>query len=223
MAEKKATNPAAETLRQAAREELARRDRQENLDQLAPATRALHLALEPGAGPEEFQAAALVLRSDPGAACQGFDSKLGYAADLIDGGLRLTVRRAAGFDLGKAKVQVSLCAADQEAEELAGPGASLAVRMLARRAVATKYHLAAVEGRYTTELAAWRAQEKSMHPDRVDYFEKRIERAQRMHLAALKALIEAQRIPLPTVQIATTAGVSVNVGGPAGQVRGAET
>ena len=219
----KANNPAAAVLREAIAEGKQRQARREGFDQLTDAAKALHLALEPGASAEQLHAAALVLRSDPGAARKGFDSELGYVSDLIDGGLRLAVRRAAGFDMEQAKTQVMLCAADQEAEELAGWGASLAVRMLARRAVATKYHLGAIEGRYMLELAASDRLRQPLSDKRREFFEKRIERTQRMHLAALKALIDAQRIPLPTVQIATTAGVSVNVGGPAGQVRGAET
>lgn len=183
-----------------------------------------------GASQADFQAAALVLRETPQVCPDGLEPIAARLRSVLQGGLSAVVDRAAGESLTITPLFRDLLEADaaRECEELAGgPDAPLAVRLLAQRVMACKFALGLAEEDVRAFLSK---QESTPRAPSVDVsghsisvalgdigpLEKRRESAHRMYLGALKALTDAQRLPLPpVVQIAAPAASMVQLRVPA--------
>jgi hypothetical protein len=132
-------------------------------------------------------------------------------------GLHSLIAHCAGSGEGSEQMKKLIHAdsLNQIDELCGGPSAPAAIRLLAMRVVTTRLHLADTELIYQELLkkmpegvspSVLEAREK-----RVDVYGKRVARAQHLYLSAIKALTDAQRLPLPTVQIAAPGGSIVNV------------
>lgn len=154
--------------------------------------------------------------------------------DYMSGGLLSLLERCIGPG-DKAAARILLADSESEIEALAGGlNASPALKLLASRVVATRLHLAWLERHYQEEIEryefavqAWKREcldevTRSLKSSRrvlvrpkptldIAALDRQMDRAQRRHTDALAALIDAQRLPLPTVQIAAPGGSIVNL------------
>ena len=88
--------------------------------------------------------------------------------------------------------------------EVAGPAPSTLERLLADRVAIGWLGLAVAEGTYHLAL------ERGVSASDDEFYQRRVERAQRRYLAAIKTLATVQRLGVPTVQI-NVADQQVNV------------
>ena len=125
-------------------------------------------------------------------------------AETFSDGLPAVIARMAGESEKHQRIRALLAAdAEQEIERLAGLNPAPVVRLLASRVVACRMHLANCESNLRQNSNG------TINMKVAEALDRRIERAQRMYLAAIKALTDAQRLPLPVV-VAGPGGV-VNV------------
>jgi hypothetical protein len=188
----------------------------------------LKRGFNPKATGEELRTAARLIREDL-AASGGREVK-----DYMSGGLAPLIERCIGPG-DEFSVRLLLADSENEIETLAGgPNASPALQLLASRVTATRLHLAWLERHYREEVEryefavkAWKVEcldevSRALNSSRrimtwpkpyldIAALDRQMDRAQRRHLEALTALIEAQRLPLPTVQIAAPGGAIVNL------------
>lgn len=180
-----------------------------------------------GATDADFRRAVRLVRESPDL-LGGFKK----VRQTTDAGAYWLAERAMGAHEDDHHARALLMADMQnQAEDLAGPNPSAAVLLLAERVIQAKVNLTLLERRYTLESAAWQALSARYSkeattkspfelmvsgiakPEPLDHdkHQKRIERAQRMYLAALKALAEVQRLNLPPVAIAMPGALQVNI------------
>lgn len=187
----------------------------------------LHRSLNPKATNEELRMAARVLREAP-------DTTPGYSEikRFMSGGLTAVIAQCVEDSYEQ---RLLLADSENEIDRLAGGvNVAPALKLLASCVVASRLHLAMAEAqyrdekeRYEREVLLWQNEslaeaERAMSTRRtpllrprpmlnIAALDRQLERAQRRHLEALKALMDAQRLPLPTVQIAAPGGSIVNV------------
>jgi hypothetical protein len=138
-------------------------------------------------------------------------SQIGVAnvsvAEAFSDGLPAVIARMGGQDEKQKRVRELIAAdAEQEIEQLAGLNPAPVVRLLASRVVACRLHLACCESNLRQNSNG------TINMKTAEAMDRRIERAQRMYLAAIKALTDAQRLPLRPVWITAPSGAVVNVG-----------
>jgi hypothetical protein len=135
-------------------------------------------------------------------AFDGGDGDL-FSADMLD----TTLRNLIGEDVWeRAKTELRL---RELRAELEGRNASILVRLLVTRVIVCWVNLASIEATAEHDLSA--ASER-----RIEWWQRRIERAQRMYVGAIKALAQVRRLQLPVVQVnvAAAGGQQINMAAP---------
>jgi hypothetical protein len=148
-------------------------------------------------------------------------------ASLINGGIDSVIERMTVLNHDEKENELLRLNAKAEIMALMGTHTAPAIMLLASRVVVTRYNLSACEYSYASDVSSYQSgiemyYEGYLHytkkstsgmtmtlkgyealrpkPEPVDtnYHEKRIERAQRQHLEALKVLLAAQQLDLRT-------------------------